>query len=318
MPQMPQMPGQPLVFTATDTEPDLGPGSLVAVWHGDYRRQQVFVASGTNIGNWYPLGGESGRIKTVDDPRSYAEQVCSREPWRQPPGTVPTHPVWRDLTALGPVTVLFADGRDSYRQGWADGRRHLLGQIETLSEDEPPRPAPRPPDRPVTVGSVLGKFDDIPGNVIMVEDDENDVWRRAEGDQRHLRRDGGVPGRAHVYEWFMVGYTVGDKVRLFEQPHGFCYTADLLIHGRPLRVLEIRDPHTDIPRRDGPGDAAAVSREVAEMLDSPVRARNRRAWANITRPVGADPLTADELAAAENTPVTSTPTPATTQEGPDQ
>lgn len=33
-------------------------GAVVAVHSGDYRRQEIWVNSGANVGTWYPLGGE--------------------------------------------------------------------------------------------------------------------------------------------------------------------------------------------------------------------------------------------------------------------
>lgn len=95
-------------------------GAVVAVHYGDYHRQEIFVRSGANIGNWYCLGGEFG---------------CPRH------GTdaLPLHPHWEDVLARGPVTLLSAAHEEAYASGWANGRRRLVEQIETLSDEEGPR-----------------------------------------------------------------------------------------------------------------------------------------------------------------------------------
>lgn len=125
-----------MTFTEKDPEPDLRPGTICAVHFGDYRHQEVWVVSGANIGNLYPLGGEFGRRPQVaEDPRTAAEKMFSRDRWQQPPGTIPLHPVWRDVVRRGPVTVLYAGANDIYTHGWRDGRRHLLGEIEQLADD---------------------------------------------------------------------------------------------------------------------------------------------------------------------------------------
>lgn len=111
-------------------------GAVVAVHHGDYRRQEIWVASGANIGNWYPLGGEFGRPKVVEDPRPYHERTFGPR-WRQPPGTVPLHPTWTDVLARGPVTLLVAAGDDGYVAGWRAGRRDLWCRMEDVAEDDP-------------------------------------------------------------------------------------------------------------------------------------------------------------------------------------
>lgn len=122
-----------------DDEPD-GNGAIVAVNYGDYREQEIWVASGTNIGCWYPLGGEFGRPKVSEDPRSYAEKNLSRDAWRRPPGTVPLHPTWSDVVRRGPVVLLTPGKADTYAAGWEAGRRRFFTQIEELkdSEDVPP------------------------------------------------------------------------------------------------------------------------------------------------------------------------------------
>jgi hypothetical protein len=133
--------GAPKVYTAGDPEPQYGPGAVFAVFWGDYRRQEIWVASGANIGNLYPLGGEFGVPKVVEDPRDDFERgLHSRDRWVQPPGTVPLHPTWSDLVARGPVVMLVPGQADAYAAGWATGRQRLLEQIEELrdEEDEPP------------------------------------------------------------------------------------------------------------------------------------------------------------------------------------
>jgi hypothetical protein len=126
-----------LKLLGTDDEPQ-GSGAVVAVHWGDYRRQEIWVASGANIGNWYCLGGEFrvGGPPAVDDPRPYHEKTFSREYWVQPPGTVPVQPTWEDVVKRGPV-VLLTPGQDGvYAAGWEAGRRRMLEQIETLRDDE--------------------------------------------------------------------------------------------------------------------------------------------------------------------------------------
>jgi hypothetical protein len=110
-------------MTAPDTPTSVGwedepqrSGAIVAVHYGDYHRQEVWVRSGANIGNWYPLGGEFGT-----------------------PRELPPHPHWEDVLARGPVTLLVSDQQQAYADGWANGRRRLARQIETLSEEEAPR-----------------------------------------------------------------------------------------------------------------------------------------------------------------------------------
>lgn len=124
------------IFTASDPDPDLGSGSIVAVNYGDYRQQEIWVASGANIGNWYPLGGEFGVPKVAEDPRPYAEQITSRTPWKRPPGTIPQHPHWGDIVARGPVTVLVPSAADAYAGGWKSGRKRLCEQVEDLRDEE--------------------------------------------------------------------------------------------------------------------------------------------------------------------------------------
>lgn len=107
------------VFTAADPEPDVLPGTLAVVHVGDYQRQEVWVASGSNIGNWYPLGGEHWVV--------WARAAL-------PPAVLKEHPVWRDVVARGPVVLMVAVGGSGYEQGWVDGRAQLLEQIQQLAE----------------------------------------------------------------------------------------------------------------------------------------------------------------------------------------
>jgi hypothetical protein len=101
------------------------------------RKQEVWVSSGTNVGNWYPLGGEFGTPKVVEDPRTPMEKMMSREYWRQPPGTVPLHPTWSDVLARGPVVLLAAVDGAAYLAGWRAGRRELWQQMEELAGEDP-------------------------------------------------------------------------------------------------------------------------------------------------------------------------------------
>jgi hypothetical protein len=66
-------------------------GAVVAVHFGDYRLQEIWVSSGANIGNWYPLGGEFWAVW---------------ERQEMPAGVRKSHPVWDDVLARGPVTLL--------------------------------------------------------------------------------------------------------------------------------------------------------------------------------------------------------------------
>lgn len=116
----------------TDAPRLLGPadepqqsGAVVAVHYGDYRMQEIWVSSGANIGNWYPLGGEFWA-------------VWDRQ--RMPAGVTKPQPTWTDVLARGPVTMLVPASGDAYLMGWRAGRRHLAGQIEDASYDEPDEP----------------------------------------------------------------------------------------------------------------------------------------------------------------------------------
>lgn len=113
------------------------PGAIVAVHYGDYRRQEVWVRSGANIGNWYPLGGEFGRPKAWVDPRNELEKLTDRGPAPRPgPNEVPLHPHWEDVLARGPVTLLTGRDDEAYDNGWANGRRALVRRIEELSDEQ--------------------------------------------------------------------------------------------------------------------------------------------------------------------------------------
>lgn len=109
-------------------------GAVVAVHFGDYRRQEIWVRSGANIGNWYPLGGEFGRPRVAEDPRSEMEKMVSRERWQRPAGTIPQHPHWEDVLARGPVTLLVAADEGAYRQGWRNGRHAMFHSISSEAE----------------------------------------------------------------------------------------------------------------------------------------------------------------------------------------
>lgn len=97
-------------------------GAIVAVHHGDYRQQEVWVRSGANIGNWYPLGGE---FWAVGDRQ------------RMPAGVTKQHPEWTDVLARGPVVLLVPGDADMYRQGWRAGRRDLWQGMEDATYDDP-------------------------------------------------------------------------------------------------------------------------------------------------------------------------------------
>jgi hypothetical protein len=133
-------------MTGTDARPvTLGPcdepqhsGAIVAVNYGDYRCVEAWIRSGSNIGNWYCLGGEYGQPKVWTDPRTEMEKLMWTGPNPRPgPGEVPLHPHWEDVLARGPVTLLVAGDGDAYRAGWRNGRRHLAQQVETLSDEDP-------------------------------------------------------------------------------------------------------------------------------------------------------------------------------------
>jgi hypothetical protein len=119
-----------------DDEPQ-NSGAVVAVNYGDYSTQEIWVSSGANIGNWYPLGGEFGRPRVAEDPRNELEKITNRDPWRQPAGTIPLHPHWDDVLARGPVTLLVAGDVEAYTRGWRAGRRALWQSMENELYDDP-------------------------------------------------------------------------------------------------------------------------------------------------------------------------------------
>lgn len=96
---------------------EASPGSLVAVHYGDYRLQEIWVASGANYGNWYPLGGEFWA-------------VWDRQ--QMPTGVTKQHPTWEDVLARGPVTLLVDSQAASFNAGWHAGRRQLLEKVAEL------------------------------------------------------------------------------------------------------------------------------------------------------------------------------------------
>lgn len=110
-------------------------GAVVAVHFGDYREQEIWVRSGSNIGNWYCLGGEFGRPRVWIDERNSLELLTRRGPEPGPgPGEIRQHPHWEDVLARGPVTLLSAGSQEAYEVGWANGRRRMVEQMEELSD----------------------------------------------------------------------------------------------------------------------------------------------------------------------------------------
>lgn len=101
-----------------DDEPQYA-GAVVAVNYCDYRRQEIWVRSGANIGAWCLLGGEFGRV--IDDgiPRP------------------PQHPHWEHVLARGPVTLLNRGDEATYMAGWRNGRKNLVDQMEPLIYEYP-------------------------------------------------------------------------------------------------------------------------------------------------------------------------------------
>lgn len=100
-------------------------GAVVAVHYGDYRQQEIWVASGANIGNWYPLGNEFWA-------------VWDRK--RMPAGVTNPHPTWSDVLARGPVTLLVPGDGEAYREGWRNGRRDLWQRMEDMAYEDPEEP----------------------------------------------------------------------------------------------------------------------------------------------------------------------------------
>ena len=101
-----------------DDEP-LQPGTIVAVNYGDYRTQEIWVKSGTNIGNWYLLDNEHECLRMHRPPK------------------LPQHPHWEDILKRGPVTLLVPAADEAYLHGWMIGRRRLWEDIEELAEQFP-------------------------------------------------------------------------------------------------------------------------------------------------------------------------------------
>jgi hypothetical protein len=97
-------------------------GAVVAVNYGDYPIQEIWVSSGSNIGAWYPLGGEHW-------------VVWDRK--RMPSGVIKQHPDWRDVLARGPVVLLAPASDDAYRAGWKAGRLAMWNAMESVVYDEP-------------------------------------------------------------------------------------------------------------------------------------------------------------------------------------
>jgi hypothetical protein len=124
-----------------DDEPQES-GAVVAVWWGDYRRQEIWVRSGANIGNWYCLGGEFGTPKVWDPPKDpYGLVGHDRKPVPQrPAGTVPQHPDWWFIVRRGPVTILTPGDEDTYLAGWRAGRRDLWQSMEEATDYGPTEP----------------------------------------------------------------------------------------------------------------------------------------------------------------------------------
>ncbi len=111
-------------------------GALVIVWAGDYRMQEVWVASGANIGNWYCLGNEFRQPKIWDPPKVDIWRMNPPPPPPRPAGTIPLQPDWYFVLTRGPVTLLSYDNGSAYRTGWVNGRRRLHEEIEQLAEDD--------------------------------------------------------------------------------------------------------------------------------------------------------------------------------------
>lgn len=115
-----------------DDEPRTN-GALVLVWADDYQWQEVWVASGANIGNWYCLGGEFGRPKVWDPPRRDLPLFRDVVDPPRPTGTIPVQPDWFFVLTRGPVVLLTWDHQEAYADGWRNGRRRLY---ETIAEDD--------------------------------------------------------------------------------------------------------------------------------------------------------------------------------------
>ena len=116
-----------------------GIGAVVAVNYGDYRTQEIWISSGSFIGNWWCLGGEWGRPKVWMDQRTEMDKLLGRRELqsRPGPGEIPEYPRWEDVLRRGPVTLLVPGNQATYREGWKAGRRRMVEEMETISDDEP-------------------------------------------------------------------------------------------------------------------------------------------------------------------------------------
>jgi hypothetical protein len=117
-------------------------GAVAATDYGDYRKQVIWVRSGADPGNWYPLGNEFGRPKVWDDNvPSHIWAASGKTLPQRPPGTVTLHPTWDDVLAWGPVTVLVPGGGGDYALGWRSGvraaRHKIVSELEWLEIGEP-------------------------------------------------------------------------------------------------------------------------------------------------------------------------------------
>jgi hypothetical protein len=114
-------------------------GAVVAVNYGNYRTQEIWIRSGSAIGNWWCLGGEYGRPKPWDDPRTDMEKMLRH--WDEPaptpgPGEIVRYPTWEHVLARGPVTLLTPGDEATYKAGWATGRRRMVEQMEEVSDSD--------------------------------------------------------------------------------------------------------------------------------------------------------------------------------------
>ncbi len=113
-------------------------GAVVAVHFGDYRLQEIWVRSGSDIGTWLPLGGQWGRPKVWIDDRTSMAKLMHHGPEPRPgPGEVPQYPHWEDVLARGPVSLLVAADAEPYNAGWRAGRRDLWHAMEEVAEEDP-------------------------------------------------------------------------------------------------------------------------------------------------------------------------------------
>lgn len=229
----------PKIFTAADPAPDLNPGDVLAVNHGNYQTQEIWVVDGANTGAIFPLGGLHHRVNWVEVTRP---KTPRRDLFDRDHDACPRHPEWEDVVARGPVTVLTGMPQDAYNLGWRDGRQDLLGQIETLAEEyAPDMPEQGQPDVPAAkVGDLYGATATaIADNVAEILTSNNGRFRRAVGDERHPRGDDQDPDLSQEYDWVCVGY---DRDRGSGKASGWATTEGLLDYA-PLEVLRIADDH---------------------------------------------------------------------------